>query len=214
MPVQDNTFCKRMVKRVTNAIHNPAVSSKDVYDTIKELHHNRIIVYKEDYDEWINHAMNVGSEGKVLAVLRFIGGKGADTLTSLLHYSPHTIPRFVASRIFRPDKVDPEVVAFISHWKDPKLSLVIDLFFKQPRTASVILRLANNKWFTKQQQTHFMSINPVLEMRKKQRKILTRFWLLTFKKVLGMWRETLYVPGTGALYKKAEASFKTRFNTV
>jgi hypothetical protein len=212
MPVQDNTFCNRMVKRVTNAIHNPAVSSKDVYDTIKDLHHNHIIVYKEDYDDWINEAIRIGSGSKLFVVLKALGKNCPDILTGLLNYSPHTIPRFVASRIFCPDRVDHEVVTFITLWKDPKLSLVIDLFFKQPRTASVILRLANNRWFSKAQQTHFMRINPVLEMRKKQRKILTRFWLLTFKKVLGMWRETLYVPGTGALYKKALTSFIS--NTV
>ena len=209
MPVQDETFYKRMVKRVLNAIHNPASSARDVRDAIQELKHLPVILYKTDYDEWINEAIHVGSGSKLFVVLKALGKNCPDILTGLFNYSPHTIPRFVASRIFRPDTVDHEVITL---WKDPKMSLVIDLFFKQPRTASVILRLANNRWFSKAQQTHFMSINPVLEMRKKQRKILTRFWLLTFKKVLGMWRETLYVPGTGALYKKALTSFIS--NTV
>ena len=207
MPVQDETFYKRMVKRVSNAIHNPATSARDVRDAIQELKTYPIVLYRTDYDEWINEAIRVESGSKLIVVLNLFGKRTPDILTTLLHYSPHTIPRFVASRIFRPDNVDHEVVTFLNDWKDPKLSLLIDLFFKQPRTASVILRLANNRWFTKEQQTHFMNINPVLEQRKKQRKILTRFWLLTTKKVLGMWRENLYVPGTGALYKKAEASF-------
>jgi hypothetical protein len=83
----------------------------------------------------------------------------------------------------------------------------IHLFFKQPKTASIILRLTENKLLTKKEQILYMNANPLLRKRKQQRKILLRFWLTTVKKNMLYWRESLYFPGTGALYKKAETSF-------
>ena len=83
----------------------------------------------------------------------------------------------------------------------------IHLFFKQPKTASIILRLTEKKLLRKNEQILYMNANPVLCKRKQQRKILLRFWLTTVKKNLLYWKESLYFPGTGALYKKAETAF-------
>lgn len=212
MPINDETFCKRMVKRVTNAIHNPASSSKDVKEAILELKHNHILVYKADIDDWVNEAINVGNERKVKAVLRCFGEPCQNILISLLKYSVHTIPRYISSKMFNSENAYSTLQDFLTysnHYGHSDPSMALNLVFRQPKMASTILRFVENKWFTKDQQTNFININPVLAKRKKQRKILMRFWLLTTKKVLGMWRENLYIPGTGALYKKALKSFNT-----
>jgi len=201
-----------MVKRVYNAIHNPAASDRDVRDIIREVKANHIFLYKEDYDEWVNEAIYVGSEGKLMVLLSQMGKPSADVLTALLKYSPHTIPRYMASRMFNPNTtfVDATIVGLLK--PNVEYSIGLNLILGQPRAASIILRLANNRWFTKPQETYFMNHNPVLYKRKQQRKTILRFWLVTTKRNLGMWKETLYVPGTGALYKKALRSFTS--NTV
>ena len=217
MPVNDETLCKRMVSRVSNAIHNPASSGKDVKNAIVDLKHNNIIIYKADYDDWINEAIHVGSERKLMIVLMSMGPPDilsytgmpfTDILSRLIKYSVHTIPRYIASRMFRIDHehIDITLTNLLSK-KD--IGLGLNLVFRQPKMASTILRFANNKWFTKNEQIEYMNINPVLYRKKQLRKILLRFWILTIKKVLGIWREALYMPGTGALYLKALNSFKS-----
>ena len=51
-----------------------------------------------------------------------------------------------------------------------------------------------------------IAINKAFKERRTARWRLVRFWLLV-KKIMVGWRETLYEPGTGALYKKALLSF-------
>jgi hypothetical protein len=52
----------------------------------------------------------------------------------------------------------------------------------------------------------YFYINKGFRERRTARWRLIRFWLLVKKVIVG-WRETLYEPGTGALYKKALLSF-------
>ena len=217
MPLQDDTYCRRMVKRVSNAIHNPASNATAVREAIKELKQCGIIVYLNDYDDWICEAIHVGSEKKLLALFKHKPRTITDTvLETLMMYSPHNIPRYMASIMFNPNKKSDvtgsyTIDSIVAHTLDRHASQgerdAVALFFKQPRAVPILLRYVENKWFTKEQQSMYVNSNPVLVKRRHQRKILLRFWLLTTKSVLVNWRESLYVPVTGALYKKALLSF-------
>ena len=219
MPIQDDTYCRRMVKRVNNAIHNPASNAASVWEAIKELKQCGIVVYLSDYDDWICEAIHVGSEKKLLALFKHRPRLITCTvLETLITYSPHNIPRYMASRMFNPNQKcavtgSYTIDGIIGHTMERHASQserdAAALFFKQPRAVPVLLRFIENKWFTKEQRIRYVNSNPVLIKRRQQRKILMRFWLLTTKSVLVNWRENLYIPGTGALYKKALNSFNS-----
>jgi len=217
MPLQDDTYCRRMVKRVINAIHNPVSNASAVRDAIKELKQCGIIVYLSDYDDWICEAIAVGNERKLLALFKHKPRTATDSvLATLIAYSPHSIPRYMASRMFNPNQkcdvtssytIDSIIADAMDRYATKGERDAVALFFKQPRAVPVLLRFIEKKWLTKEQRTLYVNSNPVLVKRRQQRKILLRFWLLTTKSVLVNWRESLYIPGTGALYKKALDSF-------
>jgi hypothetical protein len=213
MPVSEAVRIERLVKRVDNAIHNPAMDYKSVREALDDL--KRVIhPSRDDYDHWIRLAIEARSDTKICSLF---GTRISEiALSVLFKYSPHNIPLYVNSRLFNPNMKYPFTTIYVY---DEILCCefageggvgrlpYIHLFFKQPKTASIILRLTENKLLTKKEQILYMNANPVLRKRKQQRKILLRFWLTTVKKNMLYWRESLYFPGTGALYKKAETSF-------
>lgn len=213
MPVSEAVRIERLVKRVDNAIHNPAMDYKSVREALDDL--KRVIhPSRDDYDHWIRLAIEARSDTKICSLF---GTRISEiALSVLFKYSPHNIPLYVNSRLFNPNMKYPHTTIYVY---DEILCCefageggvgrlpYIHLFFKQPKTASIILRLTENKLLTKKEQILYMNANPVLRKRKQQRKILLRFWLTTVKKNMLYWRESLYFPGTGALYKKAETSF-------
>ena len=216
MPSQA-TLIERMVKRVENAIRNPMSSARDVKDAIKDLKESHITTYQEDYNEWMKLAIHVESERKLL-VLFNNKSKTAFTdtaLNSIIEHSPHMIPRYVASKLFNPTTLQNDnVIRYLinRHVADgPNTISAISLFFAQPKTAAMLLRYFEGGWFTKKQRSIYINKNPVLYKRKQQRKILLRFWIGTVKKNIGDWRESLYIPGSGALYKKALTSFNRSY---
>ena len=213
MPVSEAVRIERLVKRVDNAIHNPAMDYKSVREALDDL--KRVIhPSRDDYNHWIRLAIEARSDTKICSLF---GTRISEiALSVLFKYSPHNIPLYVNSRLFNPNMKYPHTTIYVY---DEILCCefageggvgrlpYIHLFFKQPKTASIILRLTENKLLTKKEQILYMNANPVLRKRKQQRKILLRFWLTTVKKNMLYWRESLYFPGTGALYKKAETSF-------
>jgi len=216
MPTQA-TLTERLVKRVANAINNQTTSSRDVRDALRMLRESGIITYKEDYDDWMKLAIHVGSESKLLALF-----KKKHTLTftdtsirCIIEQSPHMISRYVASRLFNPDLLENDtVIKYLIKYpatEHPSSIPAINLFFAQPKTAGMLLRFFEEGWFTKQRRSIYINNNPVLYKRKQQRKVLLRFWISTVKKNLNNWRESLYVPGSGALYKKALTSFNQSY---
>jgi hypothetical protein len=216
MPTQA-TLTERLVKRVENAIRNPMSSARDVKDAIKDLKESHISIYREDYDEWMKLAIHIGSERKLVALFN---NRSKTTFTdtalnSIIEQSPHMIPRYVASRLFNPESLQNDnVIRYLinRHVADgPNTIPAINLFFAQPKTAAMLLRYFEGGWFTKKQRSIYINKNPVLYKRKQQRKILLRFWIGTVKKNLGDWRESLYIPGSGTLYKKALTSFNQSY---
>lgn len=210
MPPSKAILDERMVKRVDNAIHNPTRSAKDVYDAILELKPARVRVMRGDYDTWIKLAIESNDLHKLCAI--FTGKRWPNPLALLFEHSPHSIPSFIGSRLFNPNAEMYETL--ITDWMVDEqytpgsYSTRLTLFFKQPRTYKLLLRLVEKRaWLTMKEKQYYMNLNPVLRKRKLARKVLLRFWLLTTKPMLRCWRESLYVPGTGAIYKKALASF-------
>lgn len=213
MPISEAVRIERLVKRVDNAIHNPAMDYKTVREALDDL---KCVIHpsREDYNHWIRLAIEARSDKKICSL--FCSRVSEITLSVLFKYSPHNIPLYVNSKLFNPNLKYPlttiyvydDILCYQFAGEGAAARLpYIHLFFKQPKTASIILRLTEKKLLRKNEQILYMNANPVLCKRKQQRKILLRFWLTTVKKNLLYWKESLYFPGTGALYKKAETSF-------
>jgi hypothetical protein len=213
MPISEAVRIERLVKRVDNAIHNPAMDYKTVREALDDL---KCVIHpsREDYDHWIRLAIEARSDKKICSL--FCSRISEIALSILFKYSPHNIPLYVNSKLFNPNLKYPlttiyvydDILCYQFAGEGAAARLpYIHLFFKQPKTASIILRLTEKKLLRKNEQILYMNANPLLRKRKQQRKILLRFWLTTVKNNLLHWKESLYFPGTGALYKKAEASF-------
>jgi len=213
MPISEAVRIERLVKRVDNAIHNPAIDYKTVREALDDL---KCVIHpsREDYDHWIRLAIEARSDKKICSL--FCSRISEIALSILFKYSPHNIPLYVNSKLFNPNLKYPlttiyvydDILCYQFAGEGAAARLpYIHLFFKQPKTASIILRLTEKKLLRKNEQILYMNANPLLCKRKQQRKILLRFWLTTVKNNLLHWKESLYFPGTGALYKKAEASF-------
>ena len=213
MPISEAVRIERLVKRVDNAIHNPAMDYKTVREALDDL---KCVIHpsREDYDHWIRLAIEARSDKKICSL--FCSRISEIALSILFKYSPHNIPLYVNSKLFNPNLKYPlttiyvydDILCYQFAGEGAAARLpYIHLFFKQPKTASIIIRLTEKKLLRKNEQILYMNANPLLCKRKQQRKILLRFWLTTVKNNLLHWKESLYFPGTGALYKKAEISF-------
>jgi hypothetical protein len=85
----------------------------------------------------------------------------------------------------------------------------LEYFFSLPRTGHIlteirkVVPLENYKFYTS-----LAGKNPDLKKKQRLTKVLLRFWLLTVKRMIPRWKDSLYYPGSGALYLKAFTSFK------
>jgi predicted KAP-like P-loop ATPase len=207
MPPSKEVRIERMVKRVDNAIHNPSVDYNGVREALEDLKANTIRIFRDDYTHWIHLAIQAKNEKK----LRCLFTMKQTGLSSLFKHNPESIPLYVSSDLFNPN----EFYSYAYMYDEMILRKVvakehlpsIHLFFKQSKTYPILLRLIEGGFITKKEQNLYMSINPVFRRKKQARKTLLRFWLLTAKPAIRNYKESLYAPGTGALYKKAEASF-------
>jgi hypothetical protein len=222
MPPSKSLQIERMMKRVDIAIHNPTADTMALKRAIAHLKEVKIELYREDYDHWIRMAIEANSEKKIRALMPSPKLNKEYTLSILFEHRPKMVPSYVSSCLFHPnvrfsstsgyvyDTVVRIHLAEAGHLVLPYLKL----FFKQPRSGPIALRLYKNTNITTQQKILYLNPNPSIRKRKRQRLLLLRFWLLTTKKNLLPWRESLYVPGTGALYKKAFESFKRDGNVL
>ena len=219
MPPSKSLQIERMMKRVDNAIHNPSADTMALKSAISHLKEVNIHPYQEDYDRWIQMAIEANSDKKIRALLPSM--KTEYTLFVLCNHRPQMIPSYVASRLFHPNArlqstgeyvYDKMVRIHLSY--DTADLQYLHTFFKQPRSGPIALRLFEDTWLTLKEKICYLTANPTIRKRKQARKVLLRFWILTTKKNLLPWRESLYVPGTGALYKKAFESFKRDGNVL
>ena len=213
MPPSHALQIERMVKRVDNAIHNPSVDSRAVKEALTEM---KAVTqpFQADYDHWIRLAIEANNDKKIYALFKitYINRLSYThtSLNALFEHSPQNIPVYVKSRLFNPNQKSVDTLIcyhLVEAHKHPGILSSILLFFKQPKSVSILMRLIETHNLTKKEQALYIDANPIMRRRKHLRKVLLRFWLLTTKPLLRDWREALYVPGTGALYKKALASF-------
>jgi hypothetical protein len=201
MPPTRALKIERIVKRVDNAIHNPSVNYRGVKDALADLKAANIRPSYDDYDHWIRLAIDARSERKLCYLF---GSVNKSALLHLLEKGQLYLPMYMKSSMFNPNKhlndhyynYDFDILSIVD---DSKLTL----FFRQPKAWPILNRLGESKRFRK-----YYAVNPIAIKRKQQRTMLLRFWLLTTKSLLNRWRESLYFPGTGALYKKAAAAFE------
>lgn len=208
MPPTTATRDNRLVKRVESAIRNPAITPSQVHSAIKDLQDTGLLLYKEDYLDWIRLAIEVKDCRKLCAVFGYTkrtSTPDAVCLRLLLEKAPSAIVTFVSSPLYRDKETYDDVIM-----RCEMFTAAVDLFFRHPKTAPVLLRLCyegHPTFFGKDKRRRFIALNPVLRRRAQLRKVLLRFWSITVKKNLPLWRETLYFPGTGAFYKQALTSW-------
>lgn len=208
MPPTTATRDKRLVKRVESAIRNPAITPSQVHSAIKDLQDMGLLLYKEDYLDWIRIAIEVKDCRKLCAVFGYTkrtNSPDAVCLRFLLEKAPSVIVAFVSSPLYRDKEMYDDVIM-----KCEMFTAAVDLFFRQPKAAPVLLRLCyegHPTFFRKYERRRYIVLNPVLRRRVHLRKVLLRFWSITVKKNLPLWRETLYFPGTGSLYLKSLTSW-------
>ena len=204
MPPTQAIQTERMVKRVDNAIHNPAIDYKGVKAALADLKAASIRPYRQDYDHWVQLAINSGDERKLCCLF---GSIKTSALRHLLKNSPDKyLPLYMKSPMFNPRRSvikDTEDILHEIYDFEQGSDRRLTLFFQQPKSWPVFKAVGSQRQFKK-----YFKVNPIAQRRKQQRLVLMRFWLLTTKPLLKSWRESLYAPGTGALYKKAAASFE------
>lgn len=191
---------ERMLKRVDNAIHNPSVDYKGVRDALDDLKAYNIRPYRDEYDKWILLAIEAQDRRKLCCLF---GSMKKSPLIHILERGYVYIPMFVNSTLFNPKSEwnSHDIMEFTDN-EPINYEQKLTLFFQQPRSWPVLESLSWQGYYRK-----YFKVNPVAKRRKYLTKVIMRFWLLTTKPLLRSWRESLYIPGTGALYMKAAASF-------
>ena len=214
MPPSQGVRIERMLKRVDNAIHNPTQSYEDVRDALVDLRAANIRPSKDEIDAWIQMAIESNNRQKLLCFLKYPKAYDPGLHTCLgiiLVYYPQHIAQFVDSPIFSNTSLDElDVSNLMQPWYKKRFDISLKFLFRLPKATKLCIDACNDLkdgFISKNYLTLLHTLNPVLRKRKLARKVLLRFWLLTTKPILRSWRESLYVPGTGALYKKALASF-------
>jgi hypothetical protein len=206
MPATKETKDERRVKRVTNAINNPTSTLTNLSDALDGLKGVRI--FQDEIDSWIYKAIDLQRYDMILEIL---GRRSrwplvkleSAVLRTFIFKNPRYLAKFVASPAFHPDcSYHLEMLAKI---KDEDIHLLAKLF-ALPRTGKLLDAM---RWlFSWRLYWQLFHNNPDIQRRIQQQKLLLRFWLLVVKRNLPAWRDSLYYPGTGALYLKAFASFK------
>lgn len=233
MPPSKGIQIERMVKRVDNAIHNPSIDYKGVSDALADLRAASIRPYREDHDHWVRLAIASGDERKLcclfgntkVSALVHLFNKNPSYISLYmkshmfnpnkpvsLYYLDHYQHDSDLSDIVYNSSVSNNPtqyyynndIAVTTIKPDVECEKRLTIFFQQPKSWPILVRLAEKKYYRK-----YMKVNPVAKKRKHLAKVLLRFWLVTTKSLLQSWKESLYAPGTGVFYKMAEASFNT-----
>ena len=194
------------MKRVANAINNPTSTLNNLADALDSVKHVRI--FQDEIDAWVQAALKNGRYDMVLEIFNrkqvsLVRSESA-VLRHFIIKQPRYLKDFVASNQFHPD--GPYHLDALVKTKESDIHLLANLF-ALPRTGKLLL--ACDFLFSR---AHFKALvhkNPDIQRRIQQQKLIMRFWLLIVKRNLPAWRDSLYYPGSGPLYLKAYASFKS-----
>jgi hypothetical protein len=205
MPLTKEVKYTRRVKRVTNAINNPTSTLSNLADALDGVKHVRI--FQDEIDAWVQAALKNSRYDMVLEIFNrkqvsLVKSESA-VLRHFIIKQPRYLKDFVASNRFHPD--GPYHLEALVKIKEADIHLLANLF-TLPRTGKLLL--ACDFLFSRSFFKALVHKNPDIQRRIQQQKVLLRFWLLIVKRNLPAWRNSLYYPGSGALYLKAFASFK------
>ena len=193
------------MKRVANAINNPTSTLSNLAEALAGVQHVRI--YQDEIDAWVQAALKNGRYDMVLEIFNrkqvsLVRSESA-VLRHFIIKQPRYLKNFVASNRFHPDW--PYHLDALVKIKQEDIHLLANLF-ALPRTGKLLL--ACDFLFSRSFFKALFHKNPDIQGRIQRHKILMRFWFLV-KRNLPAWRDSLYYPGSGSLYLKAYASFKS-----
>jgi hypothetical protein len=206
MPPTKEVKDTRRVKRVANAINNPTSTLSNLAEALAGVKHVRI--YQDEIDAWVQAALKNGRYDMVLEIFNrkqvsLVRSESA-VLRHFIIKQPRYLKNFVASNRFHPDW--PYHLDALVKIKQEDIHLLANLF-ALPRTGKLLL--ACDFLFSRSFFKALFHKNPDIQERIQRQKLLMRFWLLVVKRNLPAWRDSLYYPGSGSLYLKAYASFKS-----
>jgi len=199
---------ERIIKKVTNAINNPKSSLYNLQDALEQIRYKGVRVYGDEYDLWISKAILLHRYDMILEIFKINQNYyklETQVLRLFIFKKPRYLKQFVESNAFVPTNPSHAIMIIGKSEKFKEL----EYFFSLPRTGHIlteirkVIPLENYKFYT-----FLASKNPDLQKKQKLTKVLLRFWLLTVKRMIPRWKDSLYYPGTGALYLKAYTSFK------
>jgi len=197
---------ERLIKKVTNAINNPTANIQILRNALDDIKYAHCIIYTEDIDLWISKAITLQRYDMILEIF----GKNPNIyqlesqVLKLFMFKKHRyLKMFVESDAFHPDW--PTHITMLGKNMDKDLSY-FKQFFALKKTGHLLsaIRLSFPAVYSQ-----LVKNNPDLQKKMAARKILARFWLLSVRKILPRWKDSLYYPGSGALYKKAYQHFKS-----
>jgi hypothetical protein len=206
MSAKERLAVTRAIQRVSNAIANPVTNERTwlaAWEGVRGLR-----LYSEDFIEWFRFALKHQRYEMLVTIAqnKWVPFSKSNTtaafkvlITNICkgHGTANAQLRLLLS--VRPlDSVLRHVLT--QHAFEPNL----DWVFALDGAAPAIMTICTMYGYRRTQR--YFEINKALKRQRAQRWRLLRFWLLV-KRLVPLWRETLYEPGSGAIYKKAEARF-------
>jgi hypothetical protein len=199
---------ERLIKKVTNAINNPKSSLYNLQDALEQIRYKGLRVYEDEYDLWISKAILLHRYDMILEIFKINQNYyklETQVLRLFIFKKPRYLKQFVESNAFV--STNPSHTIMILGKSDKFKEL--EYFFSLPRTGHILTEI--RKVIPLEDYNFYTSLskkNPDLQKKQRLTKVLLRFWLLTVKRIIPRWKNSLYYPGTGALYLKAFSSFK------
>ena len=199
---------ERLIKKVTNAINNPKSSLYNLQDALEQIRYKGVRVYEDEYDLWVSKAILLHRYEMILEIFKINQNYyklETQVLRLFIFKKPRYLKQFVESNAFNSTNPSHSIMVLSKCEKFKEL----EYFFSLPRTGHIlteirkVIPLENYKFYT-----FLATKNPDLQKKQKLTKVLLRFWLLTVKRMIPRWKNSLYYPGSGALYLKAFTSFK------
>jgi hypothetical protein len=199
---------ERLIKKVTNAINNPKSSIYNLQDALEQIRYKGVRVYEDEYDLWISKAILLHRYEMILEIFKITPNYHklqTQVLRLFIFKKPRYLKQFVDSNAFDPTNPSHSIMIIGKCDKFKEL----EYFFSLPRTGYIlteirkVIPLENYNFYTS-----LVKKNPDLRKKQKLTKVFLRFWLITVKRIIPRWKDSLYYPGSGALYLKAFSSFK------
>jgi len=209
---------ERLIKKVTNAINNPKSTLYNLQDALEQIRYKGVRIYEDECDLWISKAILLHRYDMILEIFKINQNYyklETQVLRLFIFKKPRYLKQFVESTAF--NSTNPFHAIMVIGKSDMIIgksdkSKELEYFFSLPKTGHIlteirkVIPLESYKFYT-----FLASKNPDLQKKKRLTKVLLRFWLLTVKRMIPRWKDSLYYPVTGSLYLKAYASFKRDF---